>query len=85
MATLALAAAASALRHLAMEVAGARILHCGTAARSAFANNKPQSSRAVLCHLLVKGNGLSFAISDRFAGYLRRRFPLHGKSVRDIA
>jgi hypothetical protein len=51
----------------------------------AFADNEPQSPRAVLCHLLVKGNGFSFAISDRFTSHFRRRFPLHGKSVRDIA
>jgi hypothetical protein len=57
----------------------------GTAGWSALANNKPQSSRAVPRHLLVKGNGFSFAISDRFTSHLRRRFPLHGKSVRDIA
>jgi hypothetical protein len=57
----------------------------GTAGWGAFANNKPQSSRAVLCHVLVKGNGFSFAISDRFTSYFRWRFPLHGKSVRNVA
>ena len=57
----------------------------GTAGWSASADNESQSSRAVPCHLLVKGNGFSFAVGHRFTSHLRWCFPLQGKPVRDIA
>jgi len=52
---------------------------------SPLAHNKAKILGAVCPQPLIKGDGFAFTISDWFARYFRRCFPLDRKTVRDCA